>query len=91
MEALLFTNFTNSEIQNLYETVSDKLKRITDMISKLSKYIRQLVLYFQQTIPGSNYYVEDEFNSYTNKIEPKFSVFHLNIRSLNCHHKELIA
>ena len=90
MEALPFTNLTNLEIQNLYETGSDKLKRILDN-SILPKYIRQLVPYFQQTIPGSNYYVEDEFNSYTNKIKPKFSVFHLNIRSLNCHRKELIA
>ena len=32
------------------------------------KYIRQLVPYFQQTIPGSNYYEEDEFNSYTNSV-----------------------
>ena len=42
-------------------------------------------------MPGTNYYVEDEFNSYTDKLNTKFSVFHLNIRSLNCHHKELIA
>ena len=90
MEALPFTNLTNLEIQNLYETGSDKLKRILDD-SIYIKYIRQLVPYFQQTIPGSNYYVEDEFNSYTNKIKPKFSVFHSNIKSLNCHHKELIA
>ena len=90
MEALPFTNLTNLEIQNLYETGSDKLKRILDD-SIYIKYIRQLVPYFQQTTPGSNYYVEDEFNSYTNKIKPKFSVFHSNIKSLNCHHKELIA
>ena len=44
---------------------------------------------FKQSIPGSNYYVEDEFNLYANKIKPKFSIFHLNIKSLNCHHKEL--
>ena len=91
MESLLFTNPTILEIQNLYETESDKIKRIIDN-SILPKYIRQLVPYFQQTIPGLLcYYVEDEFNSYTNKIKPNFSVFHLNIRSLNCHHKELIA
>ena len=42
-------------------------------------------------IPGSNYYVEDEFNTYINRIRPRFSVFHLNIKSLNCHRKELIA
>ena len=42
-------------------------------------------------MPGTSYYVEDEFNSYTDKLNTKLSVFHLNIRSLNCHHKELIA
>ena len=40
---------------------------------------------------GSNYYVEDEFNSRISKINSKLSVFHLNIRSLNCHHKELVT
>ena len=42
-------------------------------------------------MPGSNYYVEDEFNSHINKINTKLSVFHLNIRSLNCHYKELVT
>ena len=74
MEALPFTNLTNLEIQNLYETGSDKLKRMIDN-SIQPKYIRQLVPYFQQTIPGSNYYVEYEFNSYTNKINQNFLYF----------------
>ena len=47
--------------------------------------------YFQQVVPGSNYYLEDEFNSHINKINPKLSVFHSNIRSLSCHHKELVT
>ena len=47
--------------------------------------------YFQQAVPGTNYYVEDEFNSHINKINSKLSVFHLNIKSLNCHHKELVT
>ena len=59
--------------------------------SKLPKHINQLIPYFANSVPGSNYYVEDEFNSYINKISPRFPVFHLNIRSLNCHHIELIA
>ena len=59
--------------------------------SKLPKHINQLIPYFANSIPGSNYYVEDEFSSYINKIHPRFSVFHLNIRRLNCHHKEPIA
>ena len=53
--------------------------------------------YINQISPFSNgncqnkYFTEDEFNHLTNKIHPKFSVFHLNIRSLNCNHGELIA
>ena len=57
----------------------------------MPKHIKQLIPYFENSIPGSNYYVEDKFNSYVSKINPRFSVFYLNIRSLNCHYKELIA
>ena len=42
-------------------------------------------------MPGSNYYVEDKFISYIRKFNPKFSVFHQNIKSRNCHHKELVT
>ena len=72
-----------------YATFLKLGKIISD--SDLTKYMNQLIPYVQQTIPGSDYNVEDEFNSYTSKLNSKFSVFHLNIRSLNCHHKELIA
>ena len=47
MEALPFTNLTNVEIQNLYETGSDKLKRVLDN-SILPKYIRQLFHIFNK-------------------------------------------
>ena len=90
MDTLPFADLTSLELRNLFETGADKLRNIISD-SKLPKYINQLIPYFQQTIPGGNYYVEDEFNSYTSKLNGKFSLFHLNIRSLNCHHKELIA
>ena len=90
MSTLPFAHLTNRELRNLFETGSDKLKRIMKN-SKLPNHLKQLVPYFQKAVPGSNCYVEDEFNSYISKINPKFSVFHLNIRSLNCHHKELVT
>ena len=90
MDTLPFAHLTSLELHNLFETGADKLRNIISD-SKLPEYINQLIPYFQQTIPGRNYYVEHEFNSYTSKLNSKFSLFHLNIRSVNCHHKELIA
>ena len=90
MDTLPLADLTSLELRNLFETGADKLRNIINDL-KLPKYINQLIPYFQQTIPGSNDYVEDEFNSYTSKLNSKFSLFHLNIRSLNCHHKEFIA
>ena len=90
MNALPFAGLTSLELRDLSETGSDKLKKIISD-SKLPNHIKQLIPYLQQTISGTNYYVEDELNSYTDKLSTKFSVFHLNIRSLNCHRKELIA
>ena len=90
MDVLPFADLFGLELQNLFKTGSDKLKNIINN-SKLPKHINQLIPYFANSVPGSNYYIEDEFNSYINKIRPRFSVFHLNIRSLNCHCKELIA
>ena len=86
MNALPFAHLTNRELQNLFETGSDKLKSIIKT-SKLPNHLKQTVPYFQQAVPGSNYYVDHEFNFHINRINSKSSVFHLNIRSLNCHHK----
>ena len=90
LHVLQFAELTSLELQNLFETGSDKLKNIIKN-SKLPKHIKQLIPYFENSIPGSNYYVENKFNSYVSKINPRFSVFHLDIRSLNCHYKEVIA
>ena len=90
MDFLPFADLSGLELQNLFETGSDKLKHIINN-SKLPKHINQLIPYFGNSVPGTNYYIEDKFNSYINKIRPRFSVFHLNISSLNCHHKELIC
>ena len=85
MDVLPFADLSGLELQNLFEIGSDKLKNI------INNSTHHLIPYFANSVPGSNYYIEDEFNSYINKICPRFSVFHPNIRSLNCHHKELIG
>ena len=79
MDILPFADLSGLELQNLLETGSDKLKNIINN-SKLPKHINQLIPYFANSVPGSNYYIEDGFNSYINKIRPSFFVFHLNIR-----------
>ena len=90
MDVLPFVDLSGLKLQNLFERGYDKLENITNN-SKLPKHINKLIPDFANSVPGSNYYVEDEFNWYIKKIRPRFSVFHLNIMSLNCHHKELIA
>ena len=77
MNALRFAGLTSLELRDLFEIGSNKLKNIISN-SKLPNHIKQLIPYLQQTMPGTNYYVEDELNSYTDKINTKFSVFHLN-------------
>ena len=52
--------------------------------------------YINQIMPSSNnfqtkYLTEDDFNASVSTLNTKFSVFHLNIRSLNSHHGELLA
>ena len=66
MNVLPFAGLTCLELRDLLETGFVKLKNIISD-SKLPNHIKQLMPYFQQTMPGSNYYVEDEFNSYTKK------------------------
>ena len=56
MNALPFAHLTNRELQNLFETGSDKLKSIIKN-SKLPNHLKQIVPYFQQAVPGNNYYV----------------------------------
>ena len=81
MDVLPFADFPGLDLQNLLETGYYKLRNIINN-SKLPKHINQLILYFANSVPGSNYYVEDEFNSHINKIRPRFSVF-------LCQYKEL--
>ena len=88
MNDLPFAGLDWLELHDLFETGSVKLKNIIND-SKLLSHIKQLIPYFQPIMLGSNYYVDGWFNSNTEKLHTKFSV--LNIRSLNCEHKEIIA
>ena len=56
MNNLPFERLTSLELRDLFETGSVKLNNII-RDSKLPNHIKQLMPYFQQAIPGSNYYV----------------------------------
>ena len=83
-----FHELTDSELDDEFQISSDKLKHIIEN-SVLPKYINQILLFSNGNC--QNKYFTEEFNHLANKIHPKFSIFHLNIRSLNCNHGELIA
>ena len=44
--------------------------------------------YVQQA--GLDYFTEDDFNDSLQQLNTRFSLFHLNIRSLNKHHNDLV-
>ena len=80
---------TDSEINDEFQQVLIDFKHIIEN-SILPKHINQ-ILPFSNRVCHNKYFTEDEFNHLTYKINPKFSVFHLNIRSLKCNHGEVIA
>ena len=46
--------------------------------------------YYHQIGFESKYFTPDKFNNATKELHSKFSVFHLNVGSLNKHHNELL-
>ena len=82
-----FHGLTDSELNDEFQTSSGKLKYIIEN-SVLPEYINQ-ILPFSNGDCQNKYFTEDEFNHLTNKIHPKFSVFHSTITSFNCNHGEL--
>ena len=63
---------------------------------KSNIYIYILHFYINQIMLSSNnfqtkYLTENDFNACMSTLNTKFSVFHLNIRSLNSHHGELLG
>ena len=69
-----FHELTDSEINDEFQTSSDKLKHIIEN-SILPKHIIW-ILPFSNGVCQNKYFTEDEFNHLTYKINPKFSVFH---------------
>ena len=83
LQFLSYFNLSDLDLQNELQSSSEKLKSIIEN-STLPNYINQIM-------PSSNnfqtkYFTEDDFNASVSILNTKFSVFHLNIRSLNSHH-----
>ena len=57
MDVFAFADITGLELQNLFETGYDKLKNIINK-ANITKHVNQLIPYFANSIPGSNYYIQ---------------------------------
>ena len=86
---LPFYGLTNDELHNEFMTSSDKLREVLEN-STLSNFMKKFKPYFQQVGLESHYFTEDDFNESLHQLNTRFSLFHLNIRSLNKHHNDLV-
>ena len=73
MNNLAFARLTSLDLLDLFETESVKLNNVI-RDSKLPNHIKRLMPYFQQTIPESNYYV-DEFTFKQTNLTRNFQYF----------------
>ena len=88
---LPFANLTQKQIRDEFSTNQQKLKEVIKN-SNLSTMLTPYKQIFSQVGLDCKYYVEEEFNAeLKNYNDSNFSVFHINIRSLNKHHKELVT
>ena len=88
LQFLSYFNLSDLDLQNELQSSSEKFKYIINNFT-LPNYINQI-------IPSSSnfqtkYLTEDDFNASVSTLNTKFSVFYLNIRSLNSHHGKLLA
>ena len=89
LSMLPFHNLSSQQIIDEFATSKDKLKEILEN-ANLTKFLKPYKQLFSQVGINCEYFIEDEFNSkLKDHNDSRFSIFHLNIRSLNCHHKEL--
>ena len=88
-EILTFNGLTNIELEDEFMTSADKLKEVLEN-STLPNFIKKFKPYFNQVGLNSKYFTEDDFNHRIKGYNTRFSIFHLNIRSLNKHHNDLI-
>ena len=86
---LPFNGLSNDEMANEFMTSKDKLKEVLEN-STLPNFMNKFKPYFHQVGIDSKYFTEDEFNSHVKNSKMKLSIFHVNIRSLNKHHNDLI-
>ena len=79
----------DQELIDLFKTPKQKLDEVIEN-SNLPTLLAPFKQYFHQVGLNSKYYTEDYFNTGRSKYKNnEFSIFHLNIRSLNKHHVEL--
>ena len=89
--ALPFIDINNQELIDLLKNPKQKLHEIIQN-SNLQTLLAPFKQYFHQVGLNFEYYTEDYFNTARSKYKNnEFSIFHLNIRSLNKHHVELIT
>ena len=86
INALPFMDMKDQELIDLFKTPKQKVIEISDLPTLLAPFKQ----YFHQVGLDSKYYTEDYFNITRSKYKNnEFSIFHVNIRSLNEHHVEL--
>ena len=88
-ETLPFNGLTNIELYDEFMTSADKLKEVIEN-STLPGFIKRFKSYFHQVGLDSKYFTKDNFYHSIKGYDTRFSVFHLNIRSLNKYHNDLI-
>ena len=85
-----FPNLTSEQIRKEFLTSKQRLKEAIKK-SKLGKFLKPYKDMYNQVELECRYYVENEFNTTLKKYnDNKFSIFHMNVRSSNKHHKELV-
>ena len=87
-EILPFNGLTNIELENEFMTSADKLKEVLEN-STLPNFMKKFKPYFHQVGLNSKCFTEDDFNYSIKGNNTRFSIFHLNIRSLNKRHNDL--
>ena len=86
-----FYRLSNNQLQDEFATSKEKLKEILENANS-QKFLKPYKQFFNQLGVDCKYFIEDEFNTnLKNCDDSTLSLFHLNICSLNCHHKELSA
>ena len=79
---LPFYGLIIDELHNEFMTSADKPIKVLEN-STLSNFMKKFKPYFQQVGLDSHYFTEHDFNESLHQLNTRFSLFHLNIKSLN--------